>query len=180
LIREPRPPDCGINEPMRASLLLTLLVACGSSSPNAKLDGVKQEIRDEFPDVRPVTTEQLAEWLADPDRKAPVLLDVRETEEYGVSHLRSAQRALTESEALEALRGVKKDDPVVVYCSVGYRSAQLARALKARGYTHVVNLEGSIFQWANEGRPVYHDGRPVNKVHPYDATWGKLLDPALR
>ena len=163
---------------MRAWLILILLAACGSSS--TKLDGVKQEIRDEFPDVRAVSTEQLAEWLADSDRKVPVLLDVRKTEEYDVSHLRSAQRALTESEALDALKGVNKDDPVVVYCSVGYRSAQLARALKARGYTHVVNLEGSIFQWANEGRPVYRDGRPTSKVHPYDAEWGKLLDPALR
>ena len=160
---------------MRAWLMLPLIVACGSSTPD--LDRVMREIREEFPDVRAVTTGQLAGWLA---AEAPALLDVRATDEYAVSHLRSARRALTEPEALEALRGVGKDDRIVVYCSVGLRSARLARALQARGFTCVYNLEGSIFQWANEGRPVYRDGRKADKVHPFDARWGKLLDPRLR
>ncbi len=42
------------------------------------------------------------------------------------------------------------------------------------------NLKGSIFQWANEGRPVVRDGEPVREVHPYDAVWGRLLDRDLR
>jgi hypothetical protein len=40
----------------------------------------------------------------------------------------------------------------------------------------VFNLEGSLFQWANEGRPVYRDDVPVQAIHPYDARWGRLLD----
>jgi len=164
--------------PMRAWLVPILFVACGSSTPD--LSGIKQEIRDEFPDVRAVTTEQLAGWMDVPEGEAPALLDVRKTEEYSVSHLRNARRALTADEALEALKGVKKNSRIVVYCSVGYRSAGLARALQERGFTRVYNLEGSIFQWANEGRPVYRDGQPAEKVHPYDAQWGKLLDPRLR
>jgi len=141
---------------------------------------VKGEIREAFPDVNAVTTDELAGWLAVPGREVPVLLDVREPKEYAVSHLRGARRALTETEALEALRGVDKGDRVVVYCSVGLRSARLARVLQTHGFTRVYNLEGSIFQWANEGRPVYREGRPVNKVHPYDERWGKLLNAPLR
>ena len=55
---------------------------------------------------------------------------------------------------------------MVAYCSVGYRSAGLTDELGQRGYTRVCNLEGSLFQWANEGRPLVNaDGR-VNVVHP--------------
>jgi hypothetical protein len=30
-------------------------------------------------------------------------------------------------------------------------------------------MEGSIFQWANEGRPLEKEGKPVETVHPYNA-----------
>jgi 3-mercaptopyruvate sulfurtransferase SseA len=68
----------------------------------------------------------------------------------------------------------------VVYCSVGYRSARVAHWLGGQGYTNVRNLTGSIFQWANEGRPVFRDDRPTNEVHPYDQRWGLLLESRYR
>ena len=45
----------------------------------------------------------------------------------------------------------------------------------------VHNLEGSLFKWANESRPMV-DGRdePTIFAHPYSAVWGKLLKPELR
>ena len=153
--------------------MLLLVTACGL--PPSDWDGLKLWIRDKFPEVKTVTTDELAGWIA--NEQAPILLDVRTKDEYAVSHLRNARRALTESEAVEALRGVEPDARVVVYCSVGYRSAKLASALQERGFRDVYNLEGSIFEWANEGRPVYSDGQRVDKVHPYDSKWGKLLDP---
>ena len=42
-----------------------------------------------------------------------------------------------------------------------------------------MNLEGSIFRWAGEGRPVYRDGVRVEQVHPYDDRWGALLPRTL-
>jgi hypothetical protein len=44
------------------------------------------------------------------------------------------------------------------------------------GYTNVTNLEGSIFAWANQSRPLVQEGKPTDKVHPYNAFWGALLD----
>jgi hypothetical protein len=44
----------------------------------------------------------------------------------------------------------------------------------------VYNLEGSIFEWANSGRPVYRGEERVSVVHPYGARWERLLDRALR
>ena len=56
----------------------------------------------------------------------------------------------------------------------------MAQRLSEAGFTNVVNLEGSIFEWANQGHPVYREDRAVALVHPYDAVWGLLLKKDLR
>lgn len=139
---------------------------------------VRQEIAEAFPDVPTIGVAELAERIE--AGAAPILIDVREPEEFAVSHLPRASRATTIEEAFAALDGVGEDAEVVVYCSVGYRSAELARALRAQGFERVRNLTGSIFEWANEGHVVVRDGARVERVHPYDDDWGELLDPALR
>ena len=144
---------------------------------------VSAMIERDFPDVQAVSADTLAAWLADSTREAPLLLDAREPAEYAVSHLPGALRVDPNADAArlaDRFSMIDPSRPVVVYCSVGYRSARLAEQLAAAGFEHVQNLDGSIFRWANEGRPVVREGAPVEAVHPYDATWGKLLDPALR
>ena len=142
-------------------------------------EGVNKHIHHRFPAVMEITTGALAARLADSTRPPPLLLDARTPEEYAVSHLRGARLAPTPAAAQAILAGRPKGVEVVVYCSVGYRSAEVAAALQGAGYTAVRNLEGSIFQWANEGRTVYRgegDGeRPVGRVHPYNRRWGRLL-----
>ena len=141
-------------------------------------------IRAKFPGVVQLSTDALQAWLDRPQgstqAKRPILLDVREKEEYAVSHLEGALLATSEKDALQALEGVDSDQPVVLYCSVGYRSSELADFLQKRGFEKIYNLEGSIFAWANEGRAVYRGGERVDEVHPYDRVWGKLLKKALR
>lgn len=141
---------------------------------------VKEWVRSEFPEVSHVSVEELARALESKDGR-PILLDVREKEEHAVSHLPGAVRVPPGSggEGVEALAGVPRDAPIVAYCSVGYRSSQLAAALRARGFTNVRNLEGSIFEWANRGMPVERNGTEVDEVHPYDDDWGRLLNPEL-
>jgi hypothetical protein len=81
-----------------------------------------------------------------------------------------------DASSVPGLDSLSTDAPIVVYCSVGYRSARIAERLREQGFTNASNLEGSIFRWANEGRPVYRDSTEVDAVHPYDRTWGTLLD----
>ena len=78
--------------------------------------------------------------------------------------------------ALDALEPKDSEHTVVVYCSVGYRSSQLAQELRRQGFENVFNLEGSLFQWANEGRPLYRGKERAYRAHPYDEEWGQLLD----
>ncbi len=152
-----------------------LLSGC---QPSVAWPAVKQAIRAEFPTVDQIGTAELNAWL-ESDEAPPLLLDVRKEAEYRVSHLRGAVRV--EPGGLPTLPpGVDKDTPIVTYCSVGYRSSALAARLVQQGYTAVSNLEGSIFQWANQKLPVVRDGREVTTVHPYSRRWQGLLDEELR
>jgi rhodanese-related sulfurtransferase len=155
---------------------LLLLGAC-ASKPSPEWIDLKAEIRERFPGVSQVSTTELRDRM---QREQDVLLlDARAGEEYAVSHLAGARPAPTESEALRVLDGVAKDRRIVAYCSVGYRSSDLAQKLGARGFTNVHNLEGSIFEWANAGYPLYRGDERVREVHPFDAHWGRLLERDL-
>ena len=142
---------------------------------------VLKMVRSDFPDVSQIPTDTLSVWLQEEETEnKPLLLDVRTTEEFGVSHLKEAHLTPSEKEAAPLLADVPKDRRIVVYCSVGYRSSELAAGLMKQGFTNIHNLEGSLFAWANEGRPVYRNGQAVKVVHPYGGIWGKLLKEALR
>jgi rhodanese-related sulfurtransferase len=135
---------------------------------------VKRLVRRKFPGVQSISTQQLVDWMA--TRKAlPVLVDVRRKEEYLTSHLPGAHHLPTVEAIQQA--GISPDTGLVLYCSVGYRSARLAETLQAEGYRQVMNLEGSIFEWYNQGYPLVANQTPVRRVHPYDRVWGQLLKP---
>ncbi len=135
-------------------------------------------VHEAFPDVPQMTTRQLAAMQAH-DAPDVVLLDARTPAEFNVSHLPGAVLASNTRMALDALEVNDPERTVVVYCSVGYRSSRLAKQLRARGFENVFNLEGSLFQWANEGRPLYRGDERVYRAHPYDEEWGQLLDKAF-
>lgn len=138
-------------------------------------------IRSKFPEVNQLSTETLASWLNEPGEiKRPLIIDTRDLEEYEVSHLKGALQASTGEELHKILTGLVPGRRVVLYCSVGYRSSEMARLLLKKGHTQIYNLEGSIFAWANEGRPVYQRDQKVDIVHPYDKLWGELLRKSLR
>ena len=144
-----------------------MLLAAFLAWPGMTWPAIKARIAKEFPNVKSIGTAELAKM----ERK-PVLLDVRTAAEFAVSRIAGAQRVDPDA----ATVALPKDAAIVTYCSVGYRSAKFAQRLKAAGFTNVRNLEGSIFQWANEGRPL--DGG--RKVHPFNRKWGALLDAARR
>lgn len=133
-------------------------------------------VREAFPEVPQMSTQQLAAMRADDTAPNIILLDARTADEFEVSHLPGAVSASNTRMALDALEASDPARTVVVYCSVGYRSSRLAEELRSRGIENVFNLEGSLFQWANEGRPLYRGKERVYEAHPYDGEWGQLLD----
>jgi rhodanese-related sulfurtransferase len=141
---------------------------------------VKRQTAKKFPEIRWVDAATLTRWRSDSTRPPPVLLDARTEAEYSVSHLADAARIDPYRPLLRPLKGLPLNVPIVVYASVGYRSARVAHWLGAQGYTDVQNLKGGIFRWANEGRPVFRQGAPTTEVHPYQPRWGLMLESRHR
>ena len=173
---------CGMRYPVRCfiGMLLAVLGLAGVGYAE-RWELIRGKIARNFPGVERISTQELALWI-ERQPPPPVILDVRTEAEFAVSHLAGARRVEPGSDpGSEPLPiALRKDTPIVTYCSVGYRSAAFAERLKAAGYTRVRNLDGSIFQWANEGRPLWRGDQATHKVHPYNAIWGTLLNAEYR
>lgn len=173
-------------KPLRLLMITLLLRACwsvlrGADAPADSLEHWKETVRARFPEVTQLSTTNLARMIQPGTNPPIVLLDVRSPREYAVSHLPGARRVDPDARPAEVDRVLAGHaGQVVVYCSVGWRSSALAQRLRKAGRTNVANLEGSIFAWANEDRPLEADGKPTRKVHPYNKTFGRLLLPELR
>tara|TARA_B100000508_G_C11453438_1_gene275400 strand:- start:786 stop:1286 length:501 start_codon:yes stop_codon:yes gene_type:complete len=112
-----------------------------------------------------------------------IILDVRKLEEFHVSRIPSAyffgKGGILEDELSQLLKD--KQQPIIVYCSVGIRSETAAEKLKKSGFTNVRNLYGGIFEWKNEGYPVYDEnGQPTEKVHTFSAKWEPYLKKGIK
>lgn len=80
------------------------------------------------------------------------LLDVRTPQEYRQAHLADAH--LIPIDQIERrLAEIPKNRPILVYCAVGSRSAQVFSFLARRGYPEVYNLDGGIVAWMQRGYP---------------------------
>ncbi|MEZ0608401.1 rhodanese-like domain-containing protein [Fibrella sp. WM1] len=107
---------------------------------------------------------------------AAVRLDAREKNEYMVSHLPNARWVGYDDFDLSRVADIPKSTPIVLYCSVGYRSEKVGEKLQAAGYTNVRNLYGSLFEWVNQGNPVVDaNGKPTKRVHAYSRAWSIWL-----
>lgn len=112
------------------------------------------------------------------------LFDVREVEEFEVSHLPGAIQVSPEITAAEfeaqfgeALNG----KTAIFYCSVGVRSSILAERVASLVEQSTgaapMNLIGGAFQWSNDGRAmITPKGGETRSIHPYDSYWGRLID----
>lgn len=112
-----------------------------------------------------------------------VIFDVREPEEFAVSHLPGAIQVdpgLSEAKFQELYGAMLENKVAVFYCSVGRRSSHLAErvsgTVEAQTSQAPVNLAGGLFQWSNEDRALMApDGSSTNAIHPYNAYWGRLI-----
>jgi len=117
------------------------------------------------------------EELAMPKTEA-ILLDAREPKEYEVSHLKGAINVgYNEFDLAETTELIKdKQQTLVVYCSLGIRSEDIAERLSKAGYTNIFNLYGGIFEWKNEGFDVYDSSETkTEKIHTFSSEWSKWL-----
>lgn len=104
------------------------------------------------------------------------LLDAREKTEFDVSHLKYARNVGYLWFDMRDIYDIPKNETIVVYCSVGYRSEKIGEKLIKEGYVKVYNLYGSIFEWINQGNPVYKtNGIQTSEIHTYNKNWSKWV-----
>ena len=103
------------------------------------------------------TPQGLQEWLSDPARPKPVLLDVREPWEFELCHLDNSLPMPMRSVPARYLELDRNADTVVI-CHHGARSMQVAMFLEQQGFASVTNLTGGVAAWARDvapGMPTY-------------------------
>lgn len=107
-----------------------------------------------------LATANLARSIAPNDAQALLkqrnniyLLDVRTPQEFQQGRLAGA-RLIPIDQIIQRLGELPKDRPILVYCAVGSRSAQVFSFLARRGYAEVYNLDGGIYAWAAQGYPI--------------------------
>ncbi len=127
-----------------------------------------------------VTADSLAISAREAEQlKNAVFLDARGKEEYAVSHLPDAIRIGYDDPDYAALAGIDRSVPLVVYCTVGYRSEKIANALRKRGFSDVRNLYGSIYAWKLAGYPIVDAAGPTERLHTYNKKWGSYFPDSL-
>lgn len=81
------------------------------------------------------------------------LVDVRETEEFNEGHLPGAIN-IPLSLFQFRFNEIPNDQPIVLVCARGGRSAMAADFMAQQGYSDLYNLDGGVMQWMNEGHPL--------------------------
>jgi rhodanese-related sulfurtransferase len=59
-----------------------------------------------------------------------------------------------QSDFLDQVSKISKDQEIYIYCAVGARSEEAARMLLQQGYTKVYHLQGGIQSWYQSGFPI--------------------------
>jgi len=140
-----------------------------------RLNEIHQKITQDYPKLRHVSRAGLQVWL-NQDKPNLVLLDTRPVPEYRIAHIQGAIQINPDS-GIDKLNALNlKDKIVIVYCSVGRRSSdyatRLETQLKQAGAQTVLNLEGGLFGWHNDGRKLVNADGETDLIHPYNGFWG--------
>lgn len=95
--------------------------------------------------MQQMTVNELAERMKNDN--APIIIDVREPEEYAMARIESA--------VLKPLGGIRQwareldqEQEYVMQCHTGSRSFQAAHLLERMGFKKVANLVGGIDEWS--------------------------------
>lgn len=112
-----------------------------------------------------------------------IILDARELNEYETSHIKNAIHVGHKYFDIESISNIIKikEEQIVVYCSLGIRSENIAKKLKKAGYTNVYNLYGGVFEWKNKGFNVYNShGTETENVHVFSKEWNQWLTKGVK
>ncbi len=160
-----------VNRPVLLLFFLLPLVSCGQ-----KTNSLDEEVKTLYKNTVPIIS------MTDAKKTSSAkFLDTREPEEFQVSHLPKAKLVGYDKFDLASVSSIPKQDTIIVYCSVGYRSERIGEKLQEAGYKYVFNLYGGIFNWKNEdGVVVDSKNDTTQEVHAYNKSWGRFLKKGVK
>ncbi|MEW5792376.1 MAG: rhodanese-like domain-containing protein [Pseudomonadota bacterium] len=114
---------------------------------------VEQMVGEAKTRIREVDTEMALRMIAED----AVVLDVREPPEYAAGTLPRAvniPRGVLEFKVDDHPALTRRENPILVYCAGGGRSALAARTLQDMGFGQVASLAGGFDAWSAKALPV--------------------------
>ncbi|TBN05416.1 rhodanese-like domain-containing protein [Hyunsoonleella flava] len=136
---------------------------------------LKQQNTESIPYISVDTLQQIQHEV--------ILLDSREEKKFETSHLKDAICVGYDFFNLDSVKQKlpNKDSKIVVYCSLGIRSEDVAEKLKKAGYKNVLNLYGGIFEWKNKDLEVVNENeKPTDSIHAFSKAWSKWLKKGVK
>lgn len=97
-----------------------------------------------YPPGTTIEPAQLVQALSNPN--PPIVVDVREPNEFAEGHIQGAL-SVPLSGLPTHFQEIPKDRSVVVYCRSGHRSAKAQAFLEMQGYTNIESMTGGINNW---------------------------------
>lgn len=94
-----------------------------------------------------------------------LVIDVRPAEAFAASHIIDA-RHIPQAEIASQTDALKKyrEKALIIACDNGAASAAAATALKALGFSKVVNIRGGLEAWKQENLPLVSGGSKGKKT----------------
>jgi rhodanese-related sulfurtransferase len=161
--------------------LAALFLHSSGAEQVPSLAAVEADVTKAFPNVAVMPTADLQ--AIEKSGQPVVLLDARSDAEFAVSRIEGARRvepSMSATQFKDAFGTDLKGRKVVVYCAVGRRSSVLASRIenvaKQAGADGVYSLQGGIFRWHNEKRPLLGPLGATDEVHPYSARAARLIE----
>lgn len=165
-------------KPIYSLLILCLaLISCQAQipadKPSCKDDAFDTKVSNVLSFTVPLKS---VEELSKEDLSQYLILDTREKSEFDVSHIEGASYVGYDKFSLDSVKDVDKDQAIIVYCSIGYRSEKIGEKLQKAGFTNVKNLYGSLFEWVNQGNNIEDtSGESTTAIHTYSKKWSKWV-----
>ncbi|MBL7720188.1 MAG: MBL fold metallo-hydrolase [Flavipsychrobacter sp.] len=145
-----------VAEPGKENEVVTRLARVGYDHTIGYLKGGIQTWKDAGKPLDTITS-ITAEELASRAGKAPVnILDVRKKSEYDSEHLVDAEN-LPLDYINDVMPEIDKNKTYYVHCAGGYRSMIFASILRARGYEHLVDVQGGFKAIKENGKLAHTD-----------------------
>ena len=142
--------NLGLAHPKQMDLAVPANLKCGKPEKTSSLD----------PDWAPLTYTFAGIWEVQPhwleeNLRTVQIVDVREPDEFNgpLGHVEGA-RLIPLGSLTNRISEIKKQEPVVLVCRSGARSAQATLMLGKAGFDKVANLSGGMLRWRSQRFPV--------------------------